>query len=131
MYAYVCERERGEGGKEGRYANYCADAPPILGMLAPPTTLVGQKRRQHSRPLADGYNIALMMASETAAVRSGEVYTPEETFGRYLDLVPIYKGEVRNMRYAFTRAVDKSCVVSSNQEVRLSLSSADSSASFW
>lgn len=59
----------------------------------------GQKRK-HGHPLADGYDTSSLIATEAAAVRSGEVYTPEELFGKYLDLVPIYEGEVRNMRHA-------------------------------
>jgi len=65
-----------------------------------PSTLSGQKRK-HGHPLADGYDIASLIATETSAVRSGEVYTPEELFGKYLDLVSLYEGEVRNMRHAF------------------------------
>ena len=64
----------------------------------------GQKRK-HGHPLADGYDIASLIATETAAVRSGEVYTPEELFGKYLDLVQIYESEVRNMRHAFAHNV--------------------------
>jgi len=60
----------------------------------------GQKRK-HGHPLADGYDIASLVATETSSVRSGEVFTPEEMFGKYLDLLPIYEEEVRNMRYAF------------------------------
>jgi len=66
----------------------------------PSMFLSGQKRK-HGHPLADGYDIASLIATEAAAVRSGEIYTPEELFGKYLDLVPIYEGEVRNMRHAF------------------------------
>eukprot|EP00579_Thalassiosira_antarctica_P029659 CAMPEP_0202031400 /NCGR_PEP_ID=MMETSP0905-20130828/64995_1 /ASSEMBLY_ACC=CAM_ASM_000554 /TAXON_ID=420261 /ORGANISM="Thalassiosira antarctica, Strain CCMP982" /LENGTH=786 /DNA_ID=CAMNT_0048595237 /DNA_START=37 /DNA_END=2396 /DNA_ORIENTATION=- len=65
-----------------------------------PMLLSGQKRK-HGHPLADGYDIASLIATETAAVRSGEVYTPEELFGKYLDLGIMYEGEVRNMRHAF------------------------------
>jgi len=64
-----------------------------------PLLLSGQKRK-HGHPLADGYDISSMIAIEAGAVRSGEVYTPEEMFGKYLDLVPIYD-EARGMRHAF------------------------------
>jgi splicing factor 3A subunit 3 len=63
--------------------------------------LSGQKRK-HGHPLADGYDIASLIATETNAVRAGEVYTPEEMFGKYLDLVPLYEGEVRGMKHAFS-----------------------------
>lgn len=74
------------------------DGPGGAGAL--PMQLSGQKRK-HGHPLADGYDIASLVATETSSVRSGEVFTPEEMFGKYLDLVPIYEEEVRNMRYAF------------------------------
>jgi len=66
-----------------------------------PSTLLSGQKRKHGHPLADGYDIASLIATETSAVRSGEVYTPEELFGKYLDLVSLYEGEVRNMRHAF------------------------------
>mmetsp|Transcript_20903 Transcript_20903/g.34262 ORF Transcript_20903/g.34262 Transcript_20903/m.34262 type:complete len:756 (-) Transcript_20903:1038-3305(-) len=62
--------------------------------------LSGQKRK-HGHPLADGYDIASLIANETSAVRSGEVFSPEEMFGKYLDLVPLYESEVRYMKHAF------------------------------
>ena len=65
-----------------------------------PSLLSGQKRK-HGHPMADGYDISSMIAIDTVAVRSGEVYSPEELFGKYLDLVPIYDAEVRGMRHAF------------------------------
>ncbi|KAL9191514.1 hypothetical protein ACHAXT_001220 [Thalassiosira profunda] len=83
-----------------------ADAPLGLGGSNPATAqqvgmlLSGQKRK-HGHPLADGYDIASFIAAETAGVRGGEAYTPEELFGKYLDLVPLYEGEVRAMRHAF------------------------------
>ncbi|KAL3817046.1 hypothetical protein ACHAXA_002958 [Cyclostephanos tholiformis] len=64
-----------------------------------PLLLSGQKRK-HGHPLADGYDISSMIAIDTGAVRSGEVYTPEELFGKYLDLVPIYE-VARTVRHAF------------------------------
>lgn len=63
--------------------------------------LLSGRKRKHGHPLADGYDIASLIATETSAVRSGEVYSPEEMFGKYLDLVPLYETEVRHMRHAF------------------------------
>ena len=65
------------------------------------STLLSGQKRKHGHPLADGYDIASLITTESAAVRSGEIFTPEELFGKYLDLVPIYEGVVRNMRHAF------------------------------
>lgn len=66
----------------------------------PSLFLSGQKRK-HGHPVADGYDISSMIAIDTVAVRSGEVYSPEELFGKYMDLVPIYDAEIRGMRHAF------------------------------
>lgn len=63
--------------------------------------LLSGRKRKHGHPLADGYDIASLIANETSAVRSGEVFSPEEMFGKYLDLVPLYETEVRHMRHAF------------------------------
>lgn len=69
-------------------------------MPADPMGLTGQKRK-HGHPEADGYDIASLVATVARAVRSGEVYTPEEMFGKYLDLVQIYDEEVKGMKHAF------------------------------
>ena len=60
------------------------------------------RKRKHGHPLADGYDMSSLIANETSAARSGELFSPEELFGKYLDLVPLYESEVRHMRYAFT-----------------------------
>ena len=63
--------------------------------------LLSGRKRKHGHPLADGYDIASLIANETTAVRSGELFSPEEMFGKYLDLVPLYESEVRHMKHAF------------------------------
>lgn len=73
--------------------------------LSEPMELAGQKRK-HGHPEADGYDIASLVATETRAVRSGEVYTPEEMFGKYLDLVRIYDEEVRGMKHVFASVTE-------------------------
>ena len=80
-----------------------------------PSLLSGQKRK-HGHPVADGYDISSMIAIDTIAVRSGEVYSPEELFGKYMDLVPIYDAQVRGMRHAFatTAATSSSSSLLSN-----------------
>ncbi|KAL7480860.1 hypothetical protein ACHAW6_006527 [Cyclotella cf. meneghiniana] len=74
------------------------------------------KKRKHGHPIADGYDIASLVATETRAVRSGEVYTPEEMFGKYLDLVNIYEEEVKNMKYAFASTVVSKGTFSTSRE---------------
>lgn len=69
--------------------------------------LSGHKRK-HGHPIADGYDIASLVATETRAVRSGEVFSLEESFGKYLDLVRIYDEEVRGMRHAFASETNDS-----------------------
>lgn len=69
--------------------------------------LSGHKRK-HGHPIADGYDIASLIATETRSVRSGEVFSPEEMFGKYLDLVGIYDEEVRGMRHAFASETNES-----------------------
>lgn len=76
-----------------------------------PMLLSGQKRK-HGHPLADGYDIASLIANETTAVRLGEVFTPEERYGKSLDLVTIYEGEVRSMRHVFKAENEKSSSIS-------------------
>jgi len=63
--------------------------------------LLSGRKRKHGHPLADGYDMASLIANETSAVRSGEVFSPEEMFGKYVDLVSLYESEVRHMRHAF------------------------------
>ncbi|KAL3759404.1 hypothetical protein ACHAWU_000703 [Discostella pseudostelligera] len=63
--------------------------------------LLSGHKRKHGHPIADGYDIASLVATETSSVRIGEVYTPEELYGLYLDLIPIYEEHVRNLRHAF------------------------------
>lgn len=82
-----------EGG--GSPVNPTSTEQPMSSLI-----LSGYKRK-HGHPLADGYDISSMIAIETAAVRSGEVFSPEELFGKYMDLAPIYDEEVRSMRHAF------------------------------
>jgi hypothetical protein len=76
-----------------------------LGMgIADPTpakVLCSGHKRKHGCPLADRYDIASLITTETSAVRIGEVFTPEELYRMYLDLVPIYKDHVQNLRHAF------------------------------
>jgi splicing factor 3A subunit 3 len=89
--------------KDGSTVDAAYQADDMTGMptefpLNP--TLSGQKRK-HGHPEADGYDMASLVASETRAIRSGEVYTPEEMFGKYLDLITIYEEEVKTMKHAF------------------------------
>jgi len=86
-----------------------------------PGLLSGQKRK-HGHALADGYDISSLITIETNAVRSGEVYTPEEQYGKYLDLVSIYQEEVRNMRHAFApSALENSGEPSNNKGASASI----------
>ena len=41
---------------------------------------------RYGRPEADGYDLRSSVAADLAAVRAGDLYSPEEVFGRYLDL---------------------------------------------
>lgn len=83
-----------------------------------PSLLSGQKRK-HGHPVADGYDISSMIAIDTIDVRSGEVYSPEELFGKYMDFVPIYDAQVRGMRHAFatTAAATSSSSLLSNVDM--------------
>lgn len=46
------------------------------------------KRRKVGNPVADGYDLASAVASELTTIDA--VFTPDEVFGRYLDLQPIH-----------------------------------------
>jgi splicing factor 3A subunit 3 len=86
--------------------SYYSSEFPVGGVDLPITTanakfLLSGNKRKHGHPIADGYDIASYIATDTSAVRIGEVYTPEELYGLYLDLVPIYEEHVRNIKHAF------------------------------
>jgi len=82
-------------------ANNANNISALSGQSSLQSMLLSGRKRKHGHPLADGYDIASLIATETSAVRSGEVFSPEELFGKYLDLVPVYESEVRHMRHAF------------------------------
>jgi splicing factor 3A subunit 3 len=82
-------------------ANNDNNMSALIGQSSLHAMLLSGRKRKHGHPLADGYDIASLIATETSAVRSGELFSPEELFGKYLDLVPVYESEVRHMRHAF------------------------------
>ena len=107
FYDRVRKVKEYHGSNDGEVSNASSDAAnPLggLGLTGEPGggvgLLTGRKRR-HGHPLADGYDVASLISAETSAVRGGEVYSPEEMYGKYLDLVLMYQNEVRNMRAAF------------------------------
>jgi splicing factor 3A subunit 3 len=54
----------------------------------------GSKRRKirHGNPQADGYDLHSLLLTEMAKVRGGDLYSPQEVFGRYLDLTDVHDG---------------------------------------
>lgn len=48
------------------------------------------KRRKIGNPVADGYDLASALASELTPIHQDAVFTPDEVFGKYLDLQPIH-----------------------------------------
>ncbi len=103
------------GGREGGSGNFMQGGRTYYSEFSgdgatqgvdPTTTsanfLHSGHKRKHGHPIADGYDIASVIATETSAVRIGEVFTPEEVYGLYLDFFPIHEEHVRNLRYAFS-----------------------------
>jgi len=58
------------------------------------TSTSGSKRRKirHGNPQADGYDLHSLLLTEMAKVRGGDAYSPQEVFGRYLDLTDVHDG---------------------------------------
>lgn len=100
FYKRLSEVKQYQSQNPGEASN-TADNMATGGQLSLQSMLLSGRKRKHGHPLADGYDIASLIANKTSAVRSGEVFSPEEMFGKYLDLIPLYESEVRHMRHAF------------------------------
>eukprot|EP00978_Attheya_sp_CCMP212_P047980 scaffold456928_cov51-Attheya_sp.AAC.1 len=78
-------------------------SPLLLPLPFDPGT---SRKRKYGYSYADGYSVASIVAEETRNLRRGQVFTPEEVFGKYLDLTTVHSTDVSAMRHVFSLQQD-------------------------